>query len=275
MRSRTTTRTSIPTPAPVSIQALIWTAVVVTIVLVLIGCQAPGSGTGASATPSAGADAGLADRLEKLPVLPAEIAATLDPKTSATKSAGPPPVPVKATGPRPLAPCCSIKDQKSLKVNVPLTVCRPLRDFIVAPISDLVMAREGGGAPGGSGAAGGPAGAAGARGDVKAYKLDKVNRADIWNTIVCITSTGPFDATFIEDRSCVNYAPVDSLFVSAWGDLHAWYWNGGAANHPPEVTVASCRNVGTFRLPCGGPGTCPCDSSPCPADQPCSCDPPW
>ena len=94
MRSRTTTRTSIPTPAPVSIQALIWIAVVVTIVLVLIGCQAPGSGTGASATPSVGADAGLADRLEKLPALPADVSATLDPETHATKSASVPPVPV-------------------------------------------------------------------------------------------------------------------------------------------------------------------------------------
>ena len=73
-----------------------------------------------------------------------------------------------------------------------------------------------------------------------------------------MTSDGPWDATFIEDRHCVNYAPQDSLYVSGWGSLVACYWNGGAANHPPEVSVVSCRDIGTFRLPCGGPGSCDC-----------------
>ena len=215
-------------------------------------------------------DAALADRLEKLPTLPADIAATLDPKTNATKTMGPPPVPVKETGPLPVAPCCSIKDQKSLKVKVALTRCGPLRDFIVAPVGDLVMARE----IGGGGAPGGPAGALGSGGNIRAYKLNTVNPS-VWDTIICMTSDGPWDATFIEDRHCNNYAPVDSLFVSAWGGLVPYYWNGGPANHPPEVSVVSCRDLGTFRLPCGGPSTCDCTSSPCPADQPCPCDPPW
>jgi len=238
-------------------------AVAVLCVLFLSGCQAPGSGTGA--------DAGLADRLEKLPTLPADIAATLDPKTNATKTAGPPPVPVKATGPLPHAPCCSIKDERSLKVNVTLTKCGPLRDFIVAPLSDLVLAREGGG----RGAPGGPAGALGSGGNIRAYKLNTVNRANVWDTWVCMTSDGPWDATFIEDRNCVNYAPQDSLFVSGWGGLVAYFWNGGPANHPAGITVVSCRDIGTFRLPCGGLSSCDCTSSPCPADQPCPCDPPW
>ena len=118
MRSRT--------PDPIRVAA----AAAVLLVLLLIGCQAPGSGTGAGATPVASADAALADRLEKLPTLPADIAATLDPKTNATKMADAPPAPVKLTGPLPHAPCCSIKDQRSLKVNVALTRCAPLRDFI-------------------------------------------------------------------------------------------------------------------------------------------------
>jgi hypothetical protein len=246
-------------PAPIQAAA----AVAVLLVLLLSRCQAPGSG--------AGADARLADRLEKLPTLPADIAATLDPKTNATKTAGPPPAPVKATGPLPHAPCCSIKDQKSLKVKVALTKCGPLRDFIVAPVSDLVMARE----SGGGGAPGGPAGALGSGGNIRAYKLNTVNRASVWDTIVCMTSDGPWDATFIEDRNCVNYAPQDSLVVSAWGSLYAYFWNGGPANHPAEVSVVSCRDLGTFRLPCGGMSTCDCTSNPCPADQPCPCDPPW
>jgi hypothetical protein len=248
---------------PVPIEA----AVALLLVLLASGCQAPGSGTGSGTTP----DAGLADRLEKLPTLPPDIAATLDPKTNATKTAGSPPVPVKATGAQPLAPCCSIKDQKSLKVKVALTKCAPLQDFIVAPLSDLVMAREGGG----SGAPGGPAGALGSGGNVRAYKLDTVNRTNPWKTIICMTSDGPWDATYIEDRSCVGYAPVDSLFVSGWGGLVPYYWNGGAAYHPPEVSVVSCRDIGTFRFPCGGPGSCDCTSNSCPADQPCPCSPPW
>src|SRR5712692_5893234 len=87
----------------------------------LIGCRAPGG--------DASADARLADRLEKLPVLPADLASTLDPKTNATRIAVVQPLPVKDTSPQPLAPCCGSKDQKSLKVKVALTRCGPLRDF--------------------------------------------------------------------------------------------------------------------------------------------------
>lgn len=245
------------------IPARIQAAAAVLLVLLLSGCRAPGSGTGA--------DAALADRLEKLPTLPADIAATLDPKTNATKTAGPPPEPVKATAPLPHAPCCSIKDQKSLEVKVALTKCGPLRDFIVAPLSDLVLARE----SGGGSAPDGPAGALGSGGNIRADKLNTVNRASVWDTVVCMTSDGPWDATFIEDRNCTNYAPVDSLLVSAWGGLYAYYWNGGPENHPAEVSVVSCRDIGTTRLPCGGPSSCDCTSSPCQPDQPCPCDPLW
>jgi hypothetical protein len=248
-------------PIPIQVAA----AVAALLVLLLVGCKGP-------ATPASSADAALADRLEKLPALPPDIAATLDPKTNATKTSGPPPLPVKATGAQPLAPCCSIQDRKSLKVNVSLTKCAPLRDFIVGPLVDVVVAREVGG---GGAAPGGGAGGPGLGGNVRAYKLNTVNRADAWNTIICMTSNGPWDATFIEDRSCVNYSPVDSLFVSAWGGIVAYYWNGGTPNHPAGITVASCRDIGTFRLPCGGPGTCDCTSNACPADQPCPCSPPW
>ncbi len=255
------------TPDPVRVAA----AVAFLLVLLLIGCQAPGSGAGAAVTPAASADAGLADRLEKLPTLPADLAATLDPKTNATRMPDPPSAPVKLTGALPHAPCCSIKDQRSLKVKVRLIVCAPLRDFVVAPVSDLVMART----VGGGGTPGGPAGGLGSGAKIQAYKLNTVARTDPWNTVVCMLSDGPWDATFIEERHCANYAPQDSLYVSGWGSLVPFYWSGGAANHPPGITVISCRNVGTFRMPCGGPGSCDCSSSPCPADQPCACDPPW
>jgi len=122
---------------------------------------------------------------------------------------------------------------------------------------------------------GGPAGAVGSRGNVRAYKLNTVSRTKPWETIVCMTSDGPWDATFIEDRNCNNYAPQDSLFVSGWGGLVVYYWNGGPANHPAGITVASCNDVGTFRFPCGGPSSCNCTSSPCPEGQPCPCPAPW
>jgi hypothetical protein len=251
-------------PAP--LQAA--TAVAALLVLLLIGCRAPGGDAGPSA------DARLADRLEKLPVLPADLAPTLDPKTNATKIDVVQPLPVKDTSPQPLAPCCGSKDQKSLKVKVALTRCGPLRDFIMSPLSDLIMARETGGG-GGGGAPGGPAGAVGAGSNVKAYRLNTVNRTTVFDTIVCMTSDGPWDATFIEDRNCNNYQPQDSLFVSGWGGIVAYYWNGGAPNHPPQIQVVSCRDIGTFRFPCNALSGCNCQSAPCPADQPCVCTPPW
>ena len=62
-------------PAPLQAAA----AVAALLVLPLIGCRAPGGDAGPSA------DVRLADRLEKLPALPADLASTLDPKTNATK----------------------------------------------------------------------------------------------------------------------------------------------------------------------------------------------
>lgn len=248
-------RISAPRKAAASVTAML--------VLLLPGCRPPGE-TGQSA------DARLADRLEKLPVLPADLAATLDPKTNATKIAVVQPLPVKETGTKLLAPCCGSKDQKSLKVKVSLTKCGPLRDFILAPIGDLVMAREAGGGGGVT-----AAGAAGAAGNVKAYRFNTVSRTTVLDTIVCVTSDGPWDATFIEDRNCNNYQPQDSLFVSAWGGIVAYYWNGGTPNHPPQVQVVSCRDIGTFRYPCNALSGCNCQSAPCPADQPCVCTPPW
>ena len=253
-------RSRIPDPVPVA------AALAVLVVLILTGC--------ASSAPSPTSDAALADRLERLPTLPADVSRTLDPKTHATKMAGPPPAPVKLTEPLVLAPCCSIKDQKELTVNVALTKCGPLRDFVLAPITDLVMAREIG-TGGGGGTPGGPAGGAvGTRANVKLYKLNTVERARIWDTWVCVTSNGPWDATFIENHACANYGAQDSLIVSAWGGLFEWDWSGGTANHPAGITVASCNDDGTFRFPCGGPGTCDCTSSPC-LNPPCVCPAPW
>jgi len=255
-------RSRIPIPLQATVAAL------VLLILLLIGCREPGSGnsSGAAPTPVASSDAALADRLEKLPALPPDVAATLDPRTNFTKIASSHPAPVKVTGRAPLAPCCGSKEQKSLKVKVPLTKCAPLRDFIMAPLSDLVMTRDSP-APGG--------GAPGTAAGVRAYRLNAVSRTNPWDTIVCMTSDGPWDALFEEDRNCNNYQPQDSLLVSGWGGLQGYYWNGGVSNHPPGIQLVSCRDLGLFRFPCGGLSGCNCDSAPCPADQPCPCNLTW
>lgn len=232
------------------------------LVLLLAGCRRPAEPPTLS----------LADRLEKLPALPADVAATLDPKTNATRVRESHPAPVRATTTGvALAPCCGSKDQKSLQVRVPLTKCAPLRDFYLAPLSDLVMARE---APGGSGGSS-ASGASGASGNVRAYRSGPVNRASAWDTIVCMTSDGPWAATLTEERNCNNYQPQDSLIVAGWGGLAAYNWNGGVGNHPPEILLVSCRDLGLFRYSCGGLSNCNCDSAPCPATQPCPCTLPW
>lgn len=237
---------------------------VVLLALFYSGCKAPHTDTTA--------DRELSDRLEKLPALPMDIEATLDPRTRATKTIGFPLEPEKLASPLAHAPCCSIRDQKQLKVSVTLTKCGPMRDFVLAPISDLVLARE----SGGTGVApSGPNDPSKSESTTRVYKLNTVNRASVWDTTICVTSEGPWDATFIEERHCANYAPQDSLFVSAWGTLYTYYWNGGTTNHPPEVSVVACRDTGTYRSPCGALGTCNCTSNPCPADQPCACSPPW
>jgi hypothetical protein len=145
----------------------------------------------------------------------------------------------------------------------------------MAPIQDLVMASDAPGGGGGGGAPGAPTGAVGTRSDVRAYKLNTVNRTTVFDTIVCMTSDGPWDAIFQEDRSCNNYQPQDSLLVSGWGGLQSYYWNGGVANHPPQIQLVSCRDIGIFRSSCGGLSNCPCQSTPCPANQPCPCNLTW
>jgi hypothetical protein len=219
--------------------------------------------------------AGIEDRLERLPTLPPDIASTLDQKTHATKVRASQPAPVRDPAVV-LSACCGSQDQRTLQVRLPLTKCGPLRDFIVAPIEGFVVYDpSSGGGPGTSGGAAGAAGAAGARSNVRAYKLNTVNRKNVWDTIVCMTSDGPWSATLIEDRNCNGYMPQDSLIITAWGDLVPFYWNGGAQNHPPEIQLVSCREIGLFRYPCNALSSCDCSSSPCPADQPCDCSAQW
>jgi hypothetical protein len=198
----------------------------------------------------------VGDYVESLPDLPPEIAATLDPATMATKAAYPVPAPEKASGVA-LAPCCSSTDQKSLQMNFPHTKCGSLRDFIVAPIRDVAALFRSN------------------QPTAKVYKLKKLGAKTLLDTYICMTSQGPWNASLAETRACQNYAPRQMLTISAHDELVQFVWNGGVENHPANVQLVSCREVGTVRLSCGGLSSCECVSSSCPASEACQCNLQW
>jgi hypothetical protein len=205
----------------------------------------------------------VTDYVESLPELPQEIAATLDPKTLATKVSVTLPAPEITEPGTALAPCCGSKDLSSLKVRYAYTKCGLLRDFILAPFRNLLLSEKGG--PGGE--------TGGQTGDFKAYKLSQFNRRPVLDQTICVTSKGPWNATLAEDKSCSNSAAsVQTLLIDAFGNLVQFVWVGGVEFHPPEVELVSCRADLTYRFSCKGHSTCPCESiPPCAEDQPCDC----
>jgi hypothetical protein len=205
----------------------------------------------------------IEDRIDALPELPAGIADTLDAKTRATKIPASYPAPERAAGPL-LAPCCGIQDFKTLQVRFSYTKCAPLRDFVLVRAEhDLVLDPE----------ARGPAGAG--QPGVQVHRLGARNARSAFDTIICMTSDGPWSAAFREDRSCVGYMPQDSLVITALGDPILFVWNGGSQNHPAGIDLVSCRQVSNLQAPCNPSAGCDCTSSSCPADQPCACTLQW
>lgn len=196
---------------------------------------------------------------DRLPDLPPDLAATLDPDTMATKITVSTPEPVQSPGVA-LAQCCGSSEGMTLKVKFPYTKCGPLRDFIVGPIGDVKSL-----------AASGP-GQSEAHPDFKVYKLTQFNAKTVLDQVVCVTSQGPWDATLTEDRHCNGYSPIRTLTISPYGDLISFVWNTSNGTHPESVTLVSCRQMNTSRFHCGGLSNCDCRSSTCPADQPCECN---
>ena len=174
---------------------------------------------------------GVEDFASKLPDLPKDLDATLDPKTLATKLSTVFPPPEKLTGVI-LAACCGSSDTKTLKVNFSYTKCGPLRDFIMAPVGNLVFFDTG--QSGGGGQRATPR-------SFKVFRRGELDRKSVLDTIVCVTSEGPWNATLTEDRNCNGYSPRDTLIISAFSDVISFVWNGGPANHPPAVGLVSCR----------------------------------
>lgn len=206
----------------------------------------------------------IENQIEQLPELPAELAATLDSNTLATKVKGNA-NPCKEESKNPLlAPCCSRTNYKSLKVLFSYTKCAPLRDFIMVPFDDLSIATTA------------------ARDEARQeknppqiYKYGK--KASIgFDQIVCITREGPWEALLIEDQPCAGYFIRHQLIINAFGDQIVYSWCHGLENHPPEVQLVSCRYLYTLKSSCGVLSNCDCFSDFCPPEDPCNCDDlPW
>ncbi len=197
--------------------------------------------------------------VDRLPELPADIAATIDPQTMATKTAFSNPAPVRMPDVS-LAPCCGSTDTRAVRVKFAYTKCGPLRDFIVAPFGNLNTLAS---ARGPNQPAEHP--------DLKVFKLTQFNGKTILDQQVCVTSQGPWSGMLTEDRHCVGYTPQQSLVISTSGGPVTFNWSGGVENHPPQVKFVSCRELGTSMYQCNALSTCECISSTCPASQPCSC----
>jgi len=204
--------------------------------------------------------------VESLPELPQDVAATLDPKTMATKTPALGNIPVKAPGVL-FAPCCSSTHTRTMQVSYSYTKCVPLRIAIAGPFPQLVLANPGG-SPTPSGGAATPSPG---QPSVKAFKLTSFKSKALSEKLFCTTSQGPWNATFIEERHCSPVTPQDTLIINAFGDQVIMQWAGGTPSHPASVQVVSCRDIGETQANCGI-SNCACQNSSCPETQPCPCN---
>ena len=211
----------------------------------------------------------ITQQYEKLPELPAELAATLDPKTKSTKIPVFDPTPVEDPGVA-AAPCCSSTDWMEVQVRYPHTKCGPLRDFIVPPLSGVVST-----AMRASVAANAGPGQSGTVGDIRAFKLSTFQGQTVLDQHVCFNSSGPWSATLSIERRCVGYQPINSLAINAFGDLVLLTWPDGPQNRPPQLQSVSCRLLSISRSQCGRLSSCDCTSSTCKPPDPCNCNLGW
>lgn len=194
------------------------------------------------------------NEVENLPELPSELASTLDPNTMATRTPAANPAPTKPPNVS-LAPCCSSTETKTLQVKFTYTKCvlpqLQLRTLSGASVSD-------------------PAKNQGNR-EVKTFKLTTLNNERLRALLFCTTSDGPWNATFIEERKCSPITPSDTLVINAFDDQIIFQWTGGTENHPPSVSLVSCREIGTTKSNCGI-SNCDCSGFTCQPNQACPCN---
>jgi hypothetical protein len=191
--------------------------------------------------------------VDRLPDLPPDLAASLDPATLATRVPASFPSPEKL--PTAVKPCCDITNTKSLRVTLRHTKCGPLRDFIVAPLGDSVLFRSN-------------------PGTTQIHRLRALG-ATVFDQTVCFTSDGPWNATLVERRNCAGYAPVQTLTINAFGEIVTFMWNGGVEGHPAQVGLVSCRLDSDTQIECPGLSECQCLSSTCSPPDPCACNLQW
>lgn len=194
------------------------------------------------------------NEVENLPELPSELASTLDPDTMATRKPAHTPSPAKPPNVI-LAPCCSSTETKTLQVKFTYTKCR-------LPQLELLRLSGGQSVPD-------PAKDQGNRA-VKTFKLTTLNNRRLNELLFCTTSEGPWNATFIEERKCSPLTPLDTLVINAFDDQVVFQWAGGTENHPPSVSLISCKEVGTTRANCGI-SNCDCSGFTCQPNQACPC----
>jgi hypothetical protein len=106
--------------------------------------------------------------------------------------------------------------------------------------------------------------------DVKTFKLTTLNTKRLNDLLFCTTSDGPWNATFIEERKCSPLTPSDTLVINAFDDQIVFQWTGGTENHPPSVSLVSCKEIGTTKANCGI-STCDCSGFTCQPNQACPC----
>ena len=203
--------------------------------------------------------------VESLPELPQELADTLDPNTMATKTLASTSVPAKPPNVA-FAPCCSSTKTRTLQVTYSYAKCVPLRIAFSGPFPQLVLANPGGN-PTPSGGAPTPSPG---QPSVKTFKLTSFKQKALNEKLFCTTSPGPWNATFIEERKCSPVTPQDTLIINAFSDQVIIQWAGGTPNHPSNVQVVSCRDIGETQTNCGV-SSCDCRDSSCPETQPCTC----
>lgn len=180
------------------------------------------------------------DQVAALPELPAEIAATLDPNTLATKV-------VSGIGPQEttgevLEPCCSNTETRRLEVRFRYIKCSAL-DHVV-DLGQLVLSQE-----------------------PELHKLTQLQGREV-PLALCRSSNGPWNAILTEQRGC-NSPAIRNLIIAAFDDTVVFTWVG-AQSPPANVQVLACRKVSVMGSRCGLEG-CQCPSMACPDSDPCTC----
>jgi hypothetical protein len=196
------------------------------------------------------------NEVENLQELPQDLANTLDPNTMATKAPAVNPAPVEPPDVT-FAPCCSSTQTSTMQVNYSYTKCVPRLQL--QALSTISVVNPGSGQENGPG-----------NRTVRMFKLTSISTKVLNDFFFCVTSNGPWNATFIEKRECSPLTPQDTLIINALDDQILIQWAGGTPNHPQSVTVVSCREIGTIKTNCGI-SSCDCSNFSCPSTQTCPC----